>query len=399
MKLKYLAFAAFFIVLTFCACSTIKVSHIETNAIVPKTEGIYYSLPKTVVAVEVTVNKTYKIKGPYSGYARKYLGLSNVITENSTFYSIGDIQLKSYPVPDPDQFYYVQVPKGNKKSNSVFLKLSESGIISSINDIGINKPLLKPDSLKNESSDELADLPAQLSFKSNLAETIDTIIEKVNLDTISFEQKVLKKTVSEKTLEEQAKDAVDFIMRVKESRFNILTGYSEVNYSKESIEYMNEQLSKMEKEYLSLFIGKTVTHQLKYSFTYVPSNTENIIYLPLFRLSAKDGIVDTSNYVGESVYLRIERFGSTKQIATFEKAKQNITAKSHGFYYRIPEYAKVSLIYNDKVKTQSNILISQFGTVCELPAGKKLRATFYSNSGSLKSVAFKKKICHHFFHP
>ena len=202
----------------------------------------------------------------------------------------------------------------------------------------------------------------------------------------------------EKSIEQKAKDAADLIMRTNEGKFNTLTGYSEVNYSKESLKYMCDQLSKMEKEYLNLFTGVTKKRQLKYYYTYVPAYTESIIYLPLFRFSTKDGIVDTAGYHGESVYIRIERSGNTKQTAIYEKAKINAKAKSHGFDYCIPEYAKVSMICNDKVRTESNILISQFGAVCQLPAGKKLRANFYPNSGSLNTIAVKNKGHHRFWH-
>jgi hypothetical protein len=396
MKPRYFAIAATFILLAFCACSTINLHHVESNAVVPKDGGVYYSLPKTAITVEVTVNKIYKIKGPYSDYANKYLGLSNVIKENATSYSLSDIQLKSSSIPDADQCYFVSIPKRCHKSNGLFLKLSESGIIYSINDFAMNKPAFKTDTSTIESLEDAIENSNQLFYKSNFAATVDTIIEKVNFDTITVEKKVLRKTLNEKTLEQKAKDAADFIIKVKENKFNLLTGYSEVAYSKETIEYMNDQLAKLETEYLNLFTGITVTHQLKYYYTYIPANTESKTYLPLFRFSAKEGIVDTSSYYGESVYMRIDRFGSTKQTASYEKAKINPDAKVHGFYYRIPEYAKVSMILNDKVRSEANLLINQFGAVCELPAGKNLKATFYPNSGSLKSVAIKKRgMFHH----
>ena len=139
-------FAALLISLALCACSTINVSHVESNAVIPENGGIYYSLPKTAITVEVTISKIYNIKGPYSAYASKYLGLSNVIKENSISYSLDDIQVKSHALPDPDQSYFIQIPKCCRKRNSLFLKLSESGIISSINDFGMTRPPLANDS-------------------------------------------------------------------------------------------------------------------------------------------------------------------------------------------------------------------------------------------------------------
>lgn len=383
------------VIIGLASCATLNVRHLDTTGEKPKNGGIYYSLPKTVVTIEVTLNKTYKVKGPYASYAQKYLGLSNIITENSTSYDLAGITLNSYSIPDPDQYYFIEVPKGCRKNNSVFLQLSESGIVSSINDYSDLKTFVKSDSLSHLSAEELVEPTAQSFINSNLAESFDTIIEKVNLDTITIEKKVLKKTFVEKTIEQKAKEAADFIMQLKEGKFNLLTGYNEVNYTQESIKYMTSQLDKMEEEYLNLFTGITVTHKMKYYFTYEPSYTNNTINLPLFRFSAKEGIVDTSSFYGDNVYVKIEKYNCTKQLASFNEWKANPKQKTHGYYYRIPEYAKVSMIYNDKVKAESNLLIDQFGAVCELPANKKLKASFYPNSGSLKSITLKKKF-HHF---
>ena len=63
------------------------------------------------------VNKVYKIKGPYADLANKYLGITNVINENSNYFELADIQINSYSIPDTDQYYFVEIPKscGKKK--------------------------------------------------------------------------------------------------------------------------------------------------------------------------------------------------------------------------------------------------------------------------------------------
>lgn len=392
-KLIFSVFALFFIS---CA-SEINVRHVDSLSGIPENDGLYYTLPKTVITVEVTVNKTFRVKGPYSSYAKKYLGFTSVINENSSSYSLDNVKINSYAIPDPEQQYYIEIPKGNSSKNSIALQLCESGIITGINDSRKPKTFFQPDSALVPVQKEFSEPATQYFINRNLDETFDTLFERVTLDTITIVKKILKKVVNEKTAEQKAKEASDFIMHIKESRYNLLNGYAEVNYSRESIEYMNDNLSRMEKEYLELFTGITVTRQLKYFFTYTPSNTLGIINAPLFRLTAKDGVADTTTNPAENVILRIERINTTKPIAAYEKARLNPEKKSHGFYYRIPEYAKVSLIQNKKVKTETNIIINQFGAVCELPASGKIEAAFYPNSGSLKAVVVKKKKGHWLF--
>ena len=45
--------------------------------------GLIYSLPVTHLNVEIEAVKTVKKAGPYYKYAKKYLGVGNVVTEDS----------------------------------------------------------------------------------------------------------------------------------------------------------------------------------------------------------------------------------------------------------------------------------------------------------------------------
>jgi hypothetical protein len=394
---RYSIFFLTAFILLIAACSTINVHHVENSNAMAMNDGIYYSLPKTVISIEVTVDKINKVKGPYSEFAAKYLGISNVISENSVSYSLENVKINSYSIPDPAQYYFVELPKCGHKKNAVLMQLSESEIINSINAPAETKTN-NGTNTSIETTDELNMSPVQPFLSSSLSETFDTIIEKINLDTTVLMKKVVKRITVEKTEEQKAKEASDFIMKVKGEKFNIIRGFAEIAYSKESIEYMTQQLDKLETEYLNLFTGITVKHQQKYYFIFNPTYTETPIFTSLFRFSAKEGIVDTSNYHGDNVYMQIQRFGNTRVVSDFEKAKTDPKKKTHGYYYRIPEYANVSIYCNDKLKAESNLLINQFGAISELPIKKNLKVSYYPNSGSLKTVSTKKRWFHHFEH-
>ena len=110
-------------------------------------------------------------------------------------------------------------------------------------------------------------------------------------------------------------------MKIRGEKFNMIRGFAEVAYSKESIEYMNQQLDKLETEYLNLFTGNTVKHQLKYNFIYYPSGNDNNMFTPLFRFSAKEGLIDTTNTHGDNVYLSIQRSGTPKLLPILKKQR------------------------------------------------------------------------------
>lgn len=51
----------------------------------------------------------------------------------------------------------------------------------------------------------------------------------------------------------KAREAADMISRIRESRFNLITGYQETNFSRETMEYMDKNLQRMLQDYISLF--------------------------------------------------------------------------------------------------------------------------------------------------
>ncbi|OIO99607.1 MAG: hypothetical protein AUJ97_08700 [Bacteroidetes bacterium CG2_30_32_10] len=383
LKSKIIIISIFFISLLLIRCSSIRVFHIDKDRIPEKTQGNYYALPQTVLIVNVSVKKTDKIKGPYASYASKYLGLTNVITQNSTSYDISEITISSYVEPDPNQYYFIKT-KGKFRNIINYLEFNEAGLINSINEQN-NSSITNTSSLvKDEGSNQQIELFAKLSAENNLYEKIDTIIEKVNLDTITIEKKILKKTMVEKSMEQKSKDAADFLMQLKEAKYHLLNGYNEVNYTKESIEYMNTQLDKMENEYLTLFAGLTVTHNLKYSYTYIPD--ENEISSPLFKFSEKKGIIDIFNekIAGDTFLINIFRNFEIEKLSYYFANKEKLSS-SHGIYYRIPQYSKVTISQNEQNYADVNLLIAQFGILTNLPA-KKYKVEFYPNTGAIKNI-------------
>ncbi len=214
---------------------------------------------------------------------------------------------------------------------------------------------------------------------------MDTVIEKVTLDTITIEKKILKKTLVEKSLEQKSKDATDFLMQLKEAKYHLLNGYNEVNYTKESIEYMDSQLDKMENEYLTLFAGLTVTHNLKFSFTYVPD--ENEISKPLFKFSQKEGILDFSDEKckGDTFYVNVFRNFEIEKLSYYFANKEKLIGSKCGIYYRIPQYSKVTISKNDMNYADVNLLIAQFGILTNLPP-RKHKVLFYPNTGAIRNI-------------
>lgn len=389
MKATVKSYLIIFSVFLFAGCSPqINVVKLSGTQEASKENGLYYALPRTFVKVDVVVNKTERIKGPYAGFAEKYLGLTNVIENNSTSYQITEFKLSTYTEPDPKEFYFVEVKNICSKKFSRFrLALEESGIIAGTKPVADTEASAKPVYVFEEESTVLPDL--FMSYADlNLFEKVDTIIEKVNVDSITVEKMTLKRSLVAKTPEQKAKDAADYIIKVKDNRFNLISGFQEVNYDKETFKYMNEELEKMENEYRKLFTGLVFTKQITYSFVYLPDAGKTVDSVPLFRFSTLHGVLETGDAYGEPVYIAIKKSGNTQALQTFQAKKDSLKTKQHGFYYRIPDYAEVKLYNSNTEDYKGKFLISQYGVLSFMPAGIK-RFDVYPETGSLKSTGGK----------
>lgn len=368
------------------SCSRFTVIPVTDNMEPPKSGGVFYALPRNIVVVEIIVTETEKIRGPYAQFAGKYLGLSNVQLTNSKSYELNDIKIHAFAEADPDNFYYI-LPGNWKQNKRLWVELSESGLVKTINE----KPEITLDD-KIETISELGSEDYSKTFKyfvdANVYEKTDTIIEKVNLDSLTIEKKILRKQLVEKSLEQKAGEAANFIMKLKENRINLITGFQEIPYEKGTVEYMYSELEKLENEYMKLFTGLTVTHTLKYRFNYIPESNVFTATKPLFKFSQTFGVLKEDNENGELVYIEIDRARNTKKLEKIVTPKPDSKEKNHGYYYRIPEFAKFTIKQGMNLKAEANLIIGQFGVVSYLPA-RKSKIQFYPETGAIKKIVLE----------
>src|SRR5574344_1130656 len=71
-----------------------------SKSYIPKNQGFFYNLPKTVLQVKVTVNAELKIQGPFSEFAEQLLGLKNIVNQTQTVYKLQNIELSYAEMPD-----------------------------------------------------------------------------------------------------------------------------------------------------------------------------------------------------------------------------------------------------------------------------------------------------------
>jgi len=351
-------------------------------------QGIYYALPQTCFKIDIEFRHTRIIPGPYASYAGKYLGLEDVNRYSSSLYEIINVQLDVFSRPDPARYYFVEYGDKTVKEDINFLvSLTQAGMI-----VGFNEPEdaknVNRVVLENETEPRVSDDLFKYLASENMYEKIDTTTRKITIDTLTIEKHFFKSTWTEKPTEQKAKDAADFISRIRENSFLLISGYQEVDYG-ESIRFMYQKLLELENQYLSLFTGITLTESFTKSFIFIPEQKMKGSQQILFNFSSSTGF-DGNASSNDIVYIRFNNPGLVEEVQAFVDKKNNLVNKEDVFYYRIPEYANVEIIHDGEVFYKSNMLINQFGLVVAGPLNNS-KVRFHPESGSIKSIEMKIK--------
>lgn len=350
-------------------------------------QGLYYALPQTVFKIELVIERNQTIPGPFSDYAEKFLGITDAPKIDKDEYMIRDIQLESFFRPDPNQIYFIQYgERSNKDEKSLFVRLSEAGLIMGA---GMEEQTAATGKIEFQQDMKLEDFKPAFSkiTNDNLYEDIDTIVRRINIDTLSIEKNFYRSTWQQKTTEQQARDAADFISRIKENRFLLMSGYQEVNYG-ESIQYMDGQLQKLYNEYLSLFIGIEQKSVHRYSFLYTPEARQTEATDVLFKFSNDRGVHEKNAPAGQNVTIRINPSGVAESLGDVASLRANPNAEYNGYYYRIPEFADVVIENNGRKLYSANMPVMQMGAISVGPYYDP-EIEFYPNTGGIKSLKIK----------
>lgn len=315
---------------------------------------VTYSLPSTTITLDVEAVQEKFYAGPYAKYAEKYLGIKARQKDETTFQLT---QIRMTPLLEADQSrrYSINVKKG--EIDATFLKLSSVGLISFADaNFGDETIWRFPTAGKSDFSDK--------GVSSNLTSESATLYRNAKTESAYNKIAVQQSMVVEKSLEQKAAETAGMILRLREQRLQIVTGDTDATYSGEAMGAAIEEITRLEKEYMTLFVGYSDIQTQKMRFDVVPdASLESQMYVA-FRLSDTAGLVPADNLSGKPIIMEI-----TKQefadVAVSEEMLKN--KKSVEAYYRIPAVCTVKIMNGTDLLLQSRMPIYQLGKESSLP--------------------------------
>lgn len=204
--------------------------------------GMTLSIPRSAVAVDVTVTSEQVISGPYARYAMKYLSIKAPFTDKVT-YRIDGARLA----------------------------------------LVTDDALLAPEALA---------APVQQVVG---AERCATEFPALAVD---------RSSITPLTDEAAAKKAAETIFALRKSRMELITGFTGENVFGAGLQAALAEIARLEQAYLELFVGRRVvtTATRRYIVEPESSNRQYIVC----RFSDTDGLLPSTDLSGEVVLLKIE---------------------------------------------------------------------------------------------
>lgn len=319
-----------------------------------------YSLPSTTIVLEVEAVQEIFHVGPYAKYAEKYLGIRPRQKDEANF-QITEIRMTPYIEADQSRRYTLNVKKG--QIDATFLKLSTAGLIS-FSDASFGEQ-----SVWRFTTDSRSDFGGK-GVSSNLTSESATFYHNDKnsaYDRLSVSQNMLV----EKTLDQRAAEAADMILKLRKQRLQIVTGDTDATYSGEAMGAAIAEMTRLEEEYMMLFIGYSETQTQKMRFEVVPQAEQPRQMYVAFRLSDMAGLLPADNVSGKPILMEI----IPQSFAPVEVTEDDVKSKKKEVlaYYRIPAICTIRLMEGADLLLQSRMPVYQLGRETSIPVNVILK--------------------------
>ena len=315
-------------------------------------KGIYYALPRTVIRLDLMVDKTELVEGPFSDYAYM-VGANDVVIGNDVEYVLRDVVMSTYAEADPSATFFVAI--NAKKGESQPFYLNSKGIIEGVG-------------MVNETPMALPEPPTKVSILS---------------DNRTFKYQFSSRGMSSE--EQQARAAAEMIGRIREEKIKLLTGFQETAFTLDTYRQMYADLDEMETEYLSLFVGKRAVTPVVQT-VYVTLSKE--VPLQTVGSFSKETGFTPNGYGGSNITVQAIPLQTTGSINALSQSAVETISHENKLFYRMPETAAVKVTLGDEVIIERRETLAQFGVFMLAPLGHA-KMLFDPNTGQIVSMGME----------
>lgn len=349
------------VVLIATSCSPYTIYPVRKYPNRPVRGGVLYALPRTQIRVAVTFDRYDYAAAPYASFAKDMLGVEPL--SESQAYAIRSIEVSAVNEADPDEYYYV-VPRHTR------LQVDERRLLMSVGSFTQDVQHKAPADASMSGLN--ASVQNEVRPEYNLYDRADTFYTRHDQPG---RPSMVTTSKDVRSLKQRAQSAAEHIEDIREKKEALLFGEYEVNLSSDAIQYIYEQLDKMELQYMAEFLGSCQTETVVF---YVDPRDEKTLIddqtVELFRFNPVKGLVDSTDADAQVVSCNIRCENTLRNASRFVRYRTKSSSADnyfdrHSLKYRIPETAVVT-IYSPQFSFSKQVKIAQFGCTATLPMGR-----------------------------
>ena len=314
--------------------------------------GLYYSLPQTMLKLDFIIEEAQLEKGPLSDYAANYFEMEDYVEYESTEYTLLDVKMTTVACPDPNALFFVTMTSARGGSKLQFDVLP-NGIIRSVG-VGNDEEMVSQQPMAQEQPkccEEDADSEEFIGLMS-----------------------------AGKTNAMLAKEVADKIVEIRKAKFYLISGDVEMASNPETFNAMYKKLDAMEKEYTSLLLGKRVAKKVVKTVYVIPN--KEVPTQTVAKFSETEGLTVGTGGMGSMITVQTLPLNSTAAInAPSQSAVESMTYENKVFY-RIPEMANVKVSCEGETLLEDRVVVSQLGALLTAPVANS-KLTFDTETGQV----------------
>ena len=320
--------------------------------------GLYYSLPQTMLKLDFIIEETELERGPLSDYAPNYFELETPVEYEDTEYRLLGVKMSTVASPDPNALFFVTVSNvrgGNKTQFDVL----PNGIIRSVG-VGVA-----------DDGEIVAPVVEQPQSVQNLEES--------NYGFISLMS-------AGKSNAQLAKEVADKIAEIRKEKFFLISSDGSSASHPETFNAMYQKLDAMEKEYTSLLLGKRISKKVVRTVYVIPN--KEITTQTVARFSETEGLTVGTSGSGSMISVQTLSLNSTAAINAPSQSAVESMAYENKVFYRIPETANVRVTCDNKTLIEERLIVNQLGALLTAPI-TNTKLVFDTETGQIVNMRMK----------
>ena len=300
--------------------------------------GVYYSLPQTMLKLDFIIEEVKLEKGPLSDYASNYFEMEDIVEYETTEYKLLDVKMSTVSSPDPNALFFVTMA-GTRGAKTQFDVLS-NGIIRSVGignaaDAVVEMPqVVKEPQPSIQIEDEVSDgfMPLILAGKSN---------------------------------GQMAKEVADKIVEIRKAKYYLISGDVEMASNPETFNTMYKKLDIMEKEYTGLLLGKRVGKKVVRTVYVIPN--KEVPTQTVAKFSETDGLTVGTSGSGDMISVQTLSLNTTAAINAPSQSAIESMSYENKVFYRVPETAQVKVTCGNTTLLEDRVTVNQLGAMLIAP--------------------------------